>query len=241
MKTRDNASPVTTTVKSTASHRRKALRCPENSLSNSGWRWRIPLVVFTVAFQCLGQGTLQITFDGPPVQPPGTAALVQLYEESGMWFVPIPGSDGFVRRGSSPREGWPDNGTAYLQASLGDSLQFGMDDGSEFGLLSVDLAEFSTLYQEPLTVQFVGYKSDGSTVTANLVTDGVIDGTGPLADFETLYFDSRFTGLTRVQIPTTGWCLDNLALSIPESGTWALLVLGGVMAGWRLFKRSSRR
>jgi len=115
-----------------------------------------------------------------------------------------------------------------------------MDDGSEFGLVSVDLAEFSTLYQEPLTVQFVGYKPDGFTVTANFVTDGVMDGTGPLADFETLYFDSRFAGLTRVQIPTTGWCLDNLYVSVPEPGTWALLALGGVLAVFRFLKRRRR-
>jgi len=43
------------------------------------------------------QGT--ITFDGPPPQPPGTAALMQLYDEGGLWFVPILGTDGFVRRG----------------------------------------------------------------------------------------------------------------------------------------------
>lgn len=185
------------------------------------------------------QGT--ITFDGTPLQPPGTTFNTQSYHESGVWFAPILGSDGFGRRGSNPpAAGWPDNGTAYVLAGLGDSLMFGLDDGSEFGLSSVDLAEWSTLYQEPLTVRFVGYKSDGSTVTAELVTDGIIDGTGPLADFQTLHFDSRFTGLTRMQIPTTGWSLDNLVVTIPEPGTGAFFVFGVALLGLRCFKRKQR-
>lgn len=115
---------------------------------------------------------------------------------------------------------------------------FGLDDGSEFSLVSVDLAEWSTGYPEPVSVRFLGYKSDGSTVTAHLVTDGIIDGTGPLADFETLYFDSRFTGLTRVEIPTTTWHLDNLVITVPEPSVGSLVLLGlGVLA----FKRRKVR
>lgn len=184
------------------------------------------------------QGT--ITFDGPPLIPSGSARVVQSYSESGVWFAPILGTDGFVRRGNSPSPGWPDNGSAYLQAGLGDSLMLGLDDGSEFGLVSVDLAEFSTFYQEPLIVQFVGYKSDGSSVTNNFVTDGFIDGTGPLADFQTLYFAPAFSGLTRVRVPTTGWCLDNLVVSIPEPSSGALYVLGAALLCFRFFKRKRR-
>ena len=105
-------------------------------------------------------------------------------------------------------------------------MMFGLDDGSEFSLISVDLAEWSTGYPGPVSVQFVGYKSDGSSVTAQLVTDGIFDGTGPLADFETLYFDSRFTGLTRVHIPSMGWHLDNLVIAVPEPGTASLILFG---------------
>lgn len=180
------------------------------------------------------QGTLRITFDGEPLIPSGAGYLVQSYGESGVWFAPIPGTDGFGRRGANPSAAfWPDNGTAYVLAGLGDSLMFGLDDRSEFALVSVDLAEWSTDYPFPETVQFVGYRRDGSTVVANLVTDGIIDGTGPLADFETMYFGPEFSGLTEVRIPTSGWSLDNLVLSVPEPSAGALLLLGGGILAWR--------
>jgi len=186
------------------------------------------------------QGTFQrltVTFDGPPPQPPGSAYLIQSYSESGVWFRPIPGTDGFGRRGSSPDPWWPDNGTACVLAGLGDSLMFGLDDGSSFDPVSVDLAEWSTAYPEPVTVPFVGYRRDGSTVTASLTTDGIIDGTGPLADFQTLSFPSEFTGVYQVRIPAYGWSLDNLVLWVPEPGTGPVLGLGAALLGVRSLRR----
>lgn len=187
----------------------------------AGW------VLFCFLAQCQGQGTLQITFDGPPVQPPGTAKIVQEYDEAGMSFTPIPGSlYGFVRVGINPVGGRPDNGTAYLQAGLGSTLRFSFTNGTYFDLVSVDLAEYSTLFQEPLMVHFVGYRHDGTVVTTDVTTDGIIDGTGPLADFQTFYFSSPFTDLDRVEIPTYGWSLDNLVVSrdVPEPPAGHLLV-----------------
>jgi len=156
----------------------------------------------------------------------------------GVWFLPIPGSDGFTRMGGGI-PGFPENGTAYLDASLGDSLMFGLDDGSSFDPVSVDLAEYSTLFQQPLTVPFVGYRRDGSTVTASLTTDGIIDGTGPLADFETLHFPPQFASVYQVRIPAYGWSLDNLVLSrwVPEPGTGALVIVGLTFLGLRFLKR----
>ncbi len=113
----------------------------------------------------------------------------------------------------------------------------GLNDGSEFGLSSVDLAEWSTDYPEPVRVRFIGYKPDGSTVTTDLVTDGSIDGTGPLADFQTLYFGPEFSGLVRVRIPTYGWSLDNLVVTIPEPSAGGLLFLGAALGGLRFFMR----
>jgi hypothetical protein len=204
---------------------------------NSSYSFLVALCALLLSLRGAGaQGT--ITFDGPPVQPPGTARVVQEYHESGVWFAPIPGSDGFVRRGSNPPAAfWPDNGTAYVVASLGDSLMFGLDDGSEFGLSSVELAEWSTDYPEPVSVRFVGYKPDGSTVTTDLVTDGIMDGTGPLADFQTLYFGPEFSGLVQVRIPTYGWSLDNLVVTIPEPSAGGLLFLGAALSGLSFLKR----
>jgi len=177
-----------------------------------------------------GRGTFPITFDGPPAQPRGTAALVTNYYESGMSFTPIISTDrnsAFVRQGGGVSF-YPDDGTTYLQAGLGSTLMFSFTNGSVFDLVSVYLAEYSTVVPYAVTVPFIGYRSDGSTVTNSFTTDGIIDGTGPLADFQTFYFDSQFTSLTRVEIPTSGWSLDNLSVSVPEPTIGALLVAGAV-------------
>jgi len=131
-----------------------------------------------------------------------------------------------VRVGASPTAARPDNGSAYLQAGSGSTLKFSFLNGSVFDLLSVDLAEYSTVVPDAVTVRFVGYRQDGSTVMADFITDGIIDGTAPQADFQTFNFGTQFSQLTRVEIPTDGWSLDKLVVSVPEPGSEALLVLG---------------
>lgn len=188
------------------------------------------------------QGTLEsvhITFDG---QPPGTDYFVIQYFEPPMWFRPIgiigPGH-GFSRTGGGSPSWVPDNGTAYISATLGDSLVFSMIDDSPFDLASVDLAEFSTLYQEPLSVHFVGYRLDGSMVTRDIITDGIIDGAGPIPDFQTFTFGADFSNLVRVEIPTSPWSLDNLVVAIPEPSTSGILALGAAML-WRRIRSLKR-
>jgi hypothetical protein len=127
---------------------------------------------------------------------------------------------------------FPDNGTPYLQPGPS-TLMFSFTNHSVFGLFSVDLAEWSTDYSnEPATVPFIGYKQGGFTVTNVFTTDGIIDGTGPLADFQTFSF-TNFTDLVRVEIPgppdPSGWALDNLVISIPEPPIGALLLVGGLL------------
>src|SRR3954467_12805674 len=78
---------------------------------------RIPLLILAFGFfacSCQAQGTINLTFDGSPVQRSGTATFVQQYYESSMWFRPrgvVGPGNGFVRRGANPSPGWPDNGT----------------------------------------------------------------------------------------------------------------------------------
>ncbi len=96
------------------------------------------------------QGTFTVAFDGPPVQPPGTGKVVQYYGEEGVWFVPIPGSDGFTRMGGGIL-GYPDDGTAYVQSISGGSLMFGLDDRSSFDPVQVDLAEYSDVVRAATT------------------------------------------------------------------------------------------
>lgn len=102
----------------------------------------------------------------------------------------------------------------------------------------MDLAEYSTLFQTPLLVPFVGYRSDGSVVNTSFTTDGIIDGTGPIADFQTFHFGPEWSGLTRVEIPAYGWSLDNLVVAVPEPGPWALLILAGAFGFYYLKRRA---
>jgi hypothetical protein len=198
------------------------------------------LMLLLFSGRCCAQGPLEfvhITFDGPPPQLPGTEFGVQQYFESGMWFRPIgpmdPGNRFGRHGGGIPTS--PENGTAYLRTALGESLMFSFTNGTLFNLVSVDLAEYSTVVPDAVTVRFVGYQQDGAVVMTDLTTDGIIDGTGPLADFQTFLFDSRFTNLTRVEIPTYGWSLDNLVVAIPEPRTCALQLVGGLVF-WTLYR-----
>ena len=174
--------------------------------------------VLCAAVQSFGQGTVTITFDGPPAQPPGTSQLVQQYEESGMMFTPIPSDDRFGRNGGGFAL-FPDNGTAYLQ---GGSLMCLFVDGSLFNLISVDLAGYSTVVPDG-TIRFVGYQSGGASVIADFVLDGIV--------FQTVNFGPDFSNLMRVEISTEdAWSLDNLTVfQIPEPVTGALLVAGGFL------------
>jgi len=186
------------------------------------------------------QGTFRtVTFDGFPVIPPGSDVGVTNYSESGMRFTPIDVGEQFVRSGGG-REGFPQNGTGYILNGFFTSLS-GSRGSTHFGLSSVDLAEFSTLYSFPRTIQFIGYRPDGTTLTTEFATDGIIDGTGPLSDFQTFYFSDEFADLVRFEVASQVYALDNLVFFdvIPEPGTWAFLVLGGVLAGCRFWK--SRR
>lgn len=177
-----------------------------------------------------GQGTIRIGFEGPPVLRPGARIEVQGYSEGGVWFGPIPGTDGFARTWSGdPQVAY--NGTiAFLQATLGDSLMFGLLNSSSFTPLSVDLAGYSTVVPGPVTVPFVGYRPDGSTVTTSFTTDGIVLGPSGPGDFQTFFFPADFSDVYRVEIPAYGWSLDNLVLSVPEPSTSALLTFGAALA-----------
>jgi hypothetical protein len=194
------------------------------------------LLSISVAAACHGQGTFQtITFDGPPAVAPGTAVGATSYYEGEMAFLPIPhpppGVPTFTRVGSNPAPFRPDDGSAYVQAALGDTLMFSFTNGSTFGVYSVDLAEYSTAVG-PMNVHFVGYRHDGTTVTADFL---------PGANFQTFYFDQQFTGLDRVELPNPGWSLDNVAVFVPEPGAGTLLLLGcaafGAFKLWRRHKK----
>ena len=69
---------------------------------------------------------------------------------------------------------FPDNGTAFIKLGSGNSYEvFGMN-GEIFDALSIDLAEYSTVFPVPKTISFVGTKADGSLVRTSFRTDGKI-------------------------------------------------------------------
>jgi hypothetical protein len=180
-------------------------------------------ILFSSALLGRGQGTLHITFDGPPYQPPGSMFLVQQYSELGMYFRPIPGTDGFARTWTNMPPEWPNNGTPYLQATAGDSLMFSYQNGPAFGLISVDLAR-ATIGFPDYTVNFIGYRPDGSTISTTFA--------GANIAFQTHYFGPEWLyGLTRVEIPNHTWSLDNLVVFIPEPATNALLIFAALAVG----------
>ena len=152
-----------------------------------------------------------ITFDGPPAQPRNTQFSNQQYSEAGMIFNPS------VTRNGGGIRFYPENGTAYLQAGIGGTLEFHLTHGSAFNLVSVDLAEYSMVFTSP-TITFNGFKADGTIVSATFTFDGMIDGIGPLADFQTFSFGPDFSNLVRVEVPTDGYSLDNLVISLDGDG-----------------------
>jgi len=102
----------------------------------------------------------------------------------------------------------------------------------------VDLAEYSDIVPDPVTVHFVGYRPDGTVLTDDITTAGIFNGIAPV--FTNFSFDPAFSGLVRVEIPTIAWSLDNLTLrrSVPEPGTGALLLVGAVLVALGSSKRS---
>lgn len=192
----------------------------------------IPLLILLLAASLARGQSTSILFDGPPEQPRSTAYAVPQYDEAGFLFKafgPIPdGSPNYhVIRNGGGNALSPENGSAYLQLALSGTLEFFRPDGKLFNLSAVDLAEYSTFFARPQAVTFNGFRLDGSTVSVTFTTDGIIDGTGPLADFQTFVFPAGFQQLQRVEIPSQPYSLDNLALTvIPEPSALILSLLG---------------
>lgn len=199
--------------------------------------WVMMILLFWSVSHCYSQGTMQtllITFDGPPVVEPGAAVSVFQYEATGMNFGSGFGS--MIRRGSDPGPEWPDNGSAYLQSSP--SMGIGLTNGGIFDLVSVDYAELS-IANTNATFFVSSHRQDGSLVATNFSADGIIDGTGPVADFETFVFGPEFRNLSNVSIEFPFGSLDNLVVVVPEPSVVAwLLVGGGLFASLRARRRT---
>ena len=114
--------------------------------------------------------------------------------------------------------GEPSNGGNYLLAnSYDDAIIVWHRDHRPFDVRQVDLSEYRPDFGERNSITFVGYHSDGTSVTQTFVTDGAYDGTGPLADFEPFTFSGDFQNIVRLVARSASFepfAMDNLALTV---------------------------
>lgn len=148
--------------------------------------------------------------------------------------------------------------SSYLAAeaagNLGQPVTFGLTGGGLFTLNSVDVAEL-WLPNEPLNdfrdIVFLGLQQGGNILNLSYTLDGIRDGAGGVADFETL----AFAGWSDLQSVTVygstargsfgDFSIDNIVVNsitgaIPEPSTWAMLILGFGAVGATLRRRSHR-
>ncbi len=151
----------------------------------------------------------------------------------------------------------PDNGSRYLRTPtsgiIGSLTIEGSLDGAAcapncnpFDLLEVDVAEpTSTAGSVQLT--FTGFVDGGGSDTVVFHTDGVNDGSGPAADFETIVLPGTFRNLNVVTVlsdtPGIGFAVDNLITrrSVPVLATWGRWVLAAGLLSSYWWIRVARR
>ncbi|OQY03966.1 MAG: hypothetical protein B6I25_07575, partial [Planctomycetales bacterium 4572_13] len=124
---------------------------------------KLPIIILICLFSAswVQAEPLHITFD--PASRPGGSIGIDSWTENGIFFT---GPNGFGHSDSG-KEARPDNGTAYLSFAIGppQTLMIQSIDSTPFQLFSVDLAEYSILFDRPKDITFIGHKNDGTTVT----------------------------------------------------------------------------
>jgi hypothetical protein len=182
----------------------------------------------------------------------GTVSFNQPWADSGIGYSPLYHFDGMSFRlsdleppyvnmahvGATGPDGHPHNGTPYLELNntLGvlQAVIFSRANAHTLGLLSVDLADPVAPSLSPVSITFNGYRSDGSTVSQTFAVGGSGDTT-----FRTFLFSPDFAlGLTRVEIPSAAWAMDNIVW-IPEPSTAGLFLVG--LLAWAVSRMRARQ
>lgn len=116
--------------------------------------------------------------------------------------------------------GYPENGGNYLRCLSSDkSVIVRHRDRIPFTVESIDLSEYSNVYPQPKLITITGTKAGGGTVTKQVVTDGVFDGTGPLADFQTFSLGTEFANITELQASSPPFMADNIVVRLEGQET----------------------
>jgi len=133
----------------------------------------------------------------------------------------------------------PNNGTAHLAMLGRGSVEIFSLQNLPFRAQSIDLAEYSTFFNEPKSVTFEGVLQGGGSVFTTFTTDGVIEGGFSSNDFQTFHFPAEFTNLVMLRSATPTYALDNVTLEIiPEPAPLALLGFSAI--GWACLRRRFR-
>lgn len=187
---------------------------------------------------CFAQGTLTITFDGPPPLGAGQEGSYNYYEEFGvgLWPTTETGFDWSATRVGNT-SGYPSDGSPYI-AGIGygtDSVDAMRLDWGPFGVTSVDLAGYSTYYPD-FNVTFYGFRQDGSAITQTVSGSGI--------DFDPIEFGPEWaSSLKWFEIHGDnggGWSADNLVVIVPEPSVGVLFVLGALtFSFWQKKRRKA--
>lgn len=175
---------------------------------------------------------ITLEFEEPSVPAPGMQVGISSYSEDGFFIKPLGlievATPFRLRRNGGSSMGFPENGSPYLQLALQDSFEMVLMSGATFTPVSIDLAEYSEAFATPKDVLFTGYLSGGGTVSTTFTLDGLIDGTGPVPDFETFLFPVTFADILRLETTTNSFSADNLVVTPVPEPVSAVLILAGL-------------
>ena len=117
-------------------------------------------------------------------------------------------------------EDWPDNGTNYLRKGhTTANTVLHHSENLTFTLHQLDVAEYSTVTTAN-SIQLIGTRPDSSTVTQTLTLDRVMDGDGPLEDWQTFVLGPEFEHVVSVELNATGgFSLDNIQVTVQGQET----------------------
>jgi len=158
-----------------------------------------------------------LDIEAGPDQPTASTEDVSVYRENDFALQPDDSSgSATILRTVSGEPASPNNGGAFLRVDESQSFELKDSNGRTFNAVHLDLAEFSSADSEPQEISWKGYRIDGSEVTHTFVTDGFNDGTLAGDDFETFYFPSTFTNITRLEALSHRFAVDNIRVTISD-------------------------